>query len=88
MSQYNPTEEATLHKSTPDVRDGVNSYGRLLCLLAMEFKDAWKEGDEERITRCWHIFLLHFHTAGCTNYALHTLRLQLQLASLPPKIAH
>lgn len=31
MSQCDPTEETTLHKSTPDVRDGVNSYGHLLC---------------------------------------------------------
>lgn len=41
-------EDIILCRDTPDAGDGVNSYARLLCyygLLAMEFEDAWKEGD-------------------------------------------
>ena len=56
--------------------------------LALELTDAWWEGDGEHIICCWGIFLLHFHAAWCTKYALEALNLKLQLASLPSPLAH
>ena len=91
LSRCAPLEEVILCRETSDTGDGVNNYARLLCyyeFLAMEFEDAWKEGDGERVTRCWQIFLLHFHKSGNTKYALQALRLQFQLASLSPQAAH
>ena len=48
----------------------------------------YSEGDRERITHCWGVFLLHFYAAQRTKYALEALRLKFQLASLPPPLAH
>ena len=33
-------------------------------------------------------FILHFHAAQCTKYAFEQLHLNLQLALLPPPLAH
>lgn len=55
----------------------------------MEFRDAWGEGDGERIIRCWKIFMPHFKAAGHTKYALQALRLQMQVhVTLSPNLAH
>ncbi len=43
--------------------DAVYDYARVFShfgSLALEFKDAWQEGDGERTIRCWKVFLLHF----------------------------
>ena len=60
-------------------------------LLCLEFYDAIKEGDGERIVRCWKFLLLHFKAdgKGSTKYALEALYLILQLnAILSPRQAH
>ena len=70
------TEDSRVHK-----QDGVYNYAKILChygSLAMEFRDAWHEGDGERVLRCWKLFLPHFKQAGCTKYSLEAFRLQLQ----------
>ena len=70
--------------------DMVHNYARALCLygsLALEFVDAWEEGDGDRILRCWKIFLLHFYENGRTKYSWEALRLQLQVISLPPTLS-
>ncbi len=39
----------------------VHNYARVLChaaSLAMEFTDAWSEGDRPRVLRCWKVLLL------------------------------
>ena len=68
----------------------VHNYARVLGQygsLALEFVDAWAEGDGDRICRCWKIFLLHFYANGRTKYSWEALRLQLQLLSLPPSLS-
>lgn len=79
--------QAVLLKPVPESNDGVHNYARVLChyaSLVVEFVEGWREGDGERVPRCWRVFLLHFHADRRTNYACESLRLQFQLASLPP----
>ena len=72
--------------------DTAYNYARLLChycSLVKEFRDAWAEGDGERVLRCWKIFMPHFQAAGCHKYCLEALRLQFQVNGLlPPNLAH
>ena len=80
-----------LNQKVQDHHDHINNYARVFChfgSLALEFTDAWREGDGERIVRCWGVFLLHFHAAKRRKYALEALCLKLQLASLPSLLAH
>ena len=75
-----------------DNGDGVYNYTRVLChfgALIMEIRDAWGEGDGERMVRCWKLLLPHFKAAGHTKYALQALRLQMQVyVTLSPNLAH
>lgn len=78
--------------TTPEDDDKVFNYTRTLCHFAslmMEFRDAWAEGDGDRVVRCWKIFLPHFVQDGRRKYALEALRLQFQVnAVLSPNLAH
>lgn len=78
--------------TTADSKDTCYNYARILChygSLVMEFRDAWAEGDGERVMRCWRIFLPHFQAAGRTKYSLAALTVQLQTkAILSPNAAH
>lgn len=87
----------TAYSSKPDgcnddIGDGVYNYARVMChfgALIMEVKDAWSEGDGERMVRCWKLLMPHFKAAGHTKYALEALRLQIQInATLSPNLAH
>ena len=83
--------EAFLNKSVPDTGDAVHNYARVLChfsALVYLFIDAWKEGDGERVIRCWKMFMVHFHAEKKTKYALEALRLQFQLVTLQPYLVH
>ena len=75
-----------------DSRDTCYNYARVLChygSLVMEFRDAWAEGDGERVIRSWRMFLPHFRAAGRTKYSLAALTVQLQTkAILSPNAAH
>lgn len=75
-----------------DKGDGKYNYARTLChygSLVMEFRDAWAEGDGERVLRCWKLFMPHFKAAGRTKYSLEALRLQMQAnIILSPNLAH
>ena len=54
-------------------KDHVLEYGQeilTLGLLYMEFIDAVREGDGERIVRCWRYFLLIFKATGRKNYSI------------------
>lgn len=68
------------------------NYARALChfgTLVMEFRDAWAEGDGDRIFQCWQLFMPHFIACGCTKYSLEALCLQFQVkAVLSPQLAH
>lgn len=84
--------DCTQTSSTQTSSDKVYNYTRTLChygSLMVEFRDAWAEGDGERILRCWKLFLPHFRASGRTKYALEALRLQLQVnVVLSPNLAH
>ena len=75
-----------------DTEDTCYNYARVLChygSLVMEFRDAWAEGDGERVLRCWRLFLPHFKQAGRVKYSLASLNVQLQtMATLSPNAAH
>ena len=75
-----------------DTEDKVYNYARLVChygVLVLEFKDAWAEGDGERVFRYWRLMLPHFKASGRNKYSLEALRLQLQVkAHLSPQLAH
>ena len=91
VNKYTISSEAILNESIEESRDGVNKYALVLChyaALVFEFTDAWREGDGERVLRCWKIFLLHFYADRRTKYALEALRLQFKLATLPPHLVH
>lgn len=61
--------------------DNVIAYTKevmSLGILLMEFNDAVKEGDGERILQCWKFFLPIFKVSHRTNYSLGALRLLVQ----------
>lgn len=72
--------------------DGTYNYARVFChlgALLMEFRDAWGEGDGERVVRCWKLFMPHFKAARHHKYALEALTLQMQVnITLSPNLAH
>ena len=72
--------------------DGVSSYSiqllRIGCLY-MEFADAIREGDGERVIRCWRYFMPVFRAAQCTNYACESFNLLYQhLYALSPRLSN
>ncbi|KAL5496483.1 hypothetical protein EMCRGX_G012779 [Ephydatia muelleri] len=64
------------------------SHAYLDMALVHLFTDACKEGDGERVIRCWKLCMLHFHAERKTKYALEALRLQFQFATLQPNLVH
>ena len=91
VSKFSIIPEAILGEAVADSSDGVYNYTRVLCHFASLtelFVDAWSEGDGERIITYWKVFMLHFHASRRTKYALEALRIQFQLASLQPYLAH
>ena len=89
VEKYTLVDEAILCQAIKETGDKKYDYSRTLChyaCLALEFTDACDEGDGIRDIRCWRIFLPHFSAGGMTKYSLESLRLQLQLAVLPPHL--
>ena len=71
--------------------DGVSSYSiqllRIGCLY-MEFADAIREGDGERVIRCWRYFMPVFRAANCINYACESFNLLYQHSyALSPRLS-
>ena len=59
-----------------------------LGLLYLNFKDAVREGDGERVLRMWKYFLLLFRATKHTNYAMEALTLLTQcFVTLPENLA-
>ncbi len=89
VDDFTVISDVLLDKPVEDSGDGKYNYARVLChytALVTEFLDGWSEGDGIRVLRCWKLFLLHFYHDRRTKYACETLRLQFQLASLPPHL--
>ena len=89
VEKYTLVSGSILCQAVEETGDKKYDYSRTLChyaCLALEFTDAWAEGDGMRVLRCWRIFLPHFSAGGRTKYSLEALRLQIQLAVLPPHL--
>jgi len=85
-------EGALTNEAVEDKDDGVYNYARVLChfgSLVMELRDAWHEGDGERVLRCWKLFMPHLKIAGCSKYSLEALKLQIHSkVTFSPNLAH
>ncbi len=56
--------------------------------LYLEFSDTIKEGDGERILRCWRYLLPSFKSSGRKNYSIETVCMLCQFEfELPPRQA-
>jgi len=89
--KFSIIEDAIVGKEVLQTKDAMFDYAKVFChfgSLALEFKNAWEEGDGERTICCWKVFLLHFRASGCIKYAWEALRLQFQLVFLPPALSH
>eukprot|EP00731_Ephydatia_muelleri_P020858 Em0013g585a len=56
-----------------------------LGLLLLEFKDGIREGDGNRVLRCWKYFLLFFRATKHKNYCIEAFNLQMQYYYILPK---
>ena len=91
----NSMEEVIVEKDTPEPkskpRDDRYNYATLRLSMGMflkNFDDAVKEGDGDRIIRCWKFAMLIYKAYGHNKYALAALRLQASvMAMLTPRQA-
>ena len=89
-----PTGSFILHSSVDeDKRDEMLAYQKALLdygMLILNFWDTIKEGDGERLLRCWKFFLMYLKQGGsATKYSLEGLYLMFQYhALLSPQAAH
>ena len=71
--------------------DGVHSYSKQLLRLScfyLEFADAIREGDGERVLRCWRYLLPICLGSGRTNYSCEVLNMLFQHSfALPPRLS-
>ena len=83
------TKDASKARSSSN--DHVMEYAKetlSLGLLLLEFKDAVREGDGNRVLRCWKFFFLIFHATQHKNYCLEAFNLLMQYYYvLPPRYA-
>jgi len=73
-------EEHVTHQPK-GMKDLIHEYAcdvLSLGLLLMEFNDSVREGDGDRIFRCWRYFLLLFKASNRTNYAVEAFTLLAQ----------
>ena len=65
----------------PESKDGVLAYAKGILALGcfyLEYSDGIREGDGERVLRCWRYMLPMFHSSRRNNYALESLYLLFQ----------
>ena len=78
-------------KQVPNSEDHVVEYAKetlSMGLIFLEFKDAIREGDGDRVLRCWKFLFLFFRASGHTNYTLEALTLLSHYYYLlPPRYA-
>ena len=59
-----------------------------MCLFYTEFADGIREGDGNRVLRCWKYMMPIFNSSGNTNYACEAANLVVQqMYTLPPRLA-
>ena len=77
-----PEKKTKQKKSvSKEPHDGVLEYAKDtlgLGLLLMEFADSVREGDGDRIMRCWKFLLPLFKSTGRTNYSIEAVTLLAQ----------
>ena len=67
VEKYTLVSESILCQNVKESGDKKHDYARTLChyaSLALEFIDAWSEGDSTRVLRCWRIFCHIFQLGG------------------------
>ena len=78
-------------KKVPKNQDHILEYAKetlTMGLIFLEFKDAVREGDGDRVLRCWKFLFLFFRASGHTNYTLEALTLLSNYHYLlPPRYA-
>ena len=77
----------TSESACPSI-DSVQEYAKetlSLGLLLLEFKDGIREGDGNRVLRCWKYFLLFFRATKHKNYCIEAFNLQMQYYYILPK---
>lgn len=78
-------------KKVPKDQDRILEYAKealTMGLIFLEFKDAVREGDGDRVMRCWKFLMLFFRASGHTNYTLEALNLLSHYHYLlPPRYA-
>ena len=92
VDRFGVVDSAFFDDGTDDTEDRRYNYARVLChygSLILEIQDAWREGDGERMIRCWKLALPHFQAFNHTKYSIQALRLQFQTSVvLSPNLAH
>ena len=87
VKSKHPTQVDTVSKKATIAQYCKTALG--MFMLAMDFADARKHGDGERIVRLYKFLILHFRAVGKDNYARYTLRVIAQVkALLTPRLAH
>ena len=83
------TSSSTVSQTSQDF---VQNYASLVMgygLMAENIHDACREGDGDRLARCWKFMLLHFRGNGRTKYAIEAFRfISHTSALLSPRKAH
>ena len=77
----------TSESTCPSI-DSVQEYAKetlSLGLLLLEFKDGIREGDGNRVLRCWKYFLLFFRATKHKNYCTEAFNIQMQYYYILPK---
>eukprot|EP00731_Ephydatia_muelleri_P006704 Em0003g952a len=84
----NMSELSSKIMSTDKLWQSVQEYAKetlSLGLLLLEFKDGIREGDGNRVLRCWKYFLLFFRATKHKNYCIEAFNLQMQYYYILPK---
>ena len=91
ITQTQDRERASAHVRINASPDGIFNYASALLndgLLYLEFRDAVREGDGERVIQCWKILMLYFFSAKHYNYTKEAVYLLAHVhAAATPKVA-
>lgn len=90
-SHVHTSEPAQKHAKKRHNHDYIQEYAKEVLTMGLfyfEFQDAIREGDGERVLRCWKYLFLFFRVSGHTNYTNEAFILLSQYYYLlPPRLA-